>query len=46
MIAVLNYLSSKFKMYAGEIEWTKDICASEKVIFQSRTSLTMFVINF
>jgi hypothetical protein len=46
MIAVLDYLSSKFKMYVGEIERTKEMCTSEKVIFQSRTSLTMFVVNF
>ena len=37
MIAVLGYLSSKFKMYVGEIERAKDIRASGKVIFQSRT---------
>ncbi len=46
MIAVLDHLSSKFKMYIGEIERTKDMCGSEKVIFQSRTSLTMFVVSF
>jgi len=33
MIAVLGYLSSKFKMYVGEIEKTKDMCASGKAIF-------------
>jgi hypothetical protein len=46
MIAVLGHLSSQFKMYVGEIDRTKDIGASEKVIFQSRTSLTIFVVNF
>jgi len=46
MIAVLGYLSSKFKMYVGEIERAKDIRASGKVIFQFRTSLTMFVVSF